>query len=306
MSMKGREETGKQIVNLVLTVLEIVAPVFLLGGIGFAWVRAGVPYPVEFVTRLAMTLAVPALIFTALMGTELAPTALSALSLATLAAYGVLLAIVWGLVMLLRLDPQTFHAPLVFGNTGNIGLPLAYFAFGDQGLSFAVVVFALGSALQFSVGVGLVAGRANPATLLREPMVWASALGALFVWRGWETPRLVTNTLELLAGMAIPLMLITLGVAVGRLKPARLGWAGGLTVLKAALCIGVAWTVGRVFALPPVPFAVLVLQIATPVAVTSYLLAQKYGADAEAVAGLVVTSTVFATLLIPGLLAVMI
>lgn len=289
--------------NLVLTVLEIVAPVFLLGAVGFTWVRLGVAYPVEFVTRLAMTLAVPALIFSALVGTDIEPSALSTLSLATLASYGALLIVVWALVALSGLDRQTFHAPLVFGNTGNIGLPLAYFAFGDDGLGFAVVVFALGSALQFSVGVGLVAGRANPATLLREPMVWAAALGALFLWQGWETPRVLTNTLELLGGMAIPLMLITLGVAVGRLKPARLGQAAVLTVVKAMLCVGTAWAVGTALALPPVPFAVLVLQVATPVAVTSYLLAQKYGADADAVAGLVVTSTLFATVLIPVILA---
>ncbi|MCY4335639.1 MAG: AEC family transporter, partial [Litoreibacter sp.] len=63
--------------NLALTVLEIVAPVFLLGGIGYAWVKLGFEYRIEFVTRLAMTIAVPALIFVALMQTDIAPDALT-------------------------------------------------------------------------------------------------------------------------------------------------------------------------------------------------------------------------------------
>jgi len=75
-------------VNLTLTVLEIVAPVFLLAGIGFAWVKAGFEYRVQFVTRLAMTLSVPCLIFTALMKTQIDPQALTTLSLAAISAFG--------------------------------------------------------------------------------------------------------------------------------------------------------------------------------------------------------------------------
>ena len=64
--------------NLALTVLNITAPVFLLAAVGFVWVRLGFEYRVEFVTRLAMTLAVPCLIFVGLMRTEVAPEALAA------------------------------------------------------------------------------------------------------------------------------------------------------------------------------------------------------------------------------------
>ena len=53
--------------NLILTVLEIVAPVFLLAAIGFSWVKLGFEYRIQFVTQLAMTLSVPCLIFVSLM-----------------------------------------------------------------------------------------------------------------------------------------------------------------------------------------------------------------------------------------------
>ncbi|MFT7108278.1 MAG: putative permease, partial [Yoonia sp.] len=62
--------------NLALTVLNITAPVFLLAAVGFAWVKMGFEYRVEFVTRLAMTLSVPCLIFAALMQTDVDPEAL--------------------------------------------------------------------------------------------------------------------------------------------------------------------------------------------------------------------------------------
>ncbi|MDH3265146.1 MAG: AEC family transporter, partial [Paracoccaceae bacterium] len=42
--------------NVALTVMEIVAPVFLLAAAGFVWVKLGFEFRLEFVTRLAMTL----------------------------------------------------------------------------------------------------------------------------------------------------------------------------------------------------------------------------------------------------------
>lgn len=289
--------------NLFLTVLEIVAPVFLLGAIGFVWVKMGFEYRVQFVTRLAMTLAVPCLIFTSLMRTEIDPTALATLSLAALAAYGIVSLASYLILKFNALDNRTYLAPLIFGNTGNLGLPLALFAFGDAGLGYAVVVFAIMAVLSFTLGVWLVSGGGSPTKALKEPVVAATFLGALFMWMGWETPKPLTNTLELIGQMAIPIMLLTLGVAVARLKPGRMGRAIWMSLTKMVIGIGVAVGIGIWMALPAIPFAVLVLQISTPVAVTSYMLAEKYGADSDAVAGLVVASTVLAVITIPLTLA---
>jgi predicted permease len=296
----------KQSVNSILTVLEIVAPVFLLAAVGFGWTRLGFEYRVEFVTRLSMTLAVPCLIFTALMKTEIEPSALSRLSLAALAAYAAIWVATWLLVRLAGLDMRTFLAPLIFGNTGNLGLPLALFAFGAQGLSLAVVVFAVMAIVSFTIGLVIVAGRGSWGRVLREPLIWGTVLGGVFLWNGWQTPQFLTRALELVGQMAIPLMLITLGVAVARLSPGNIGRAVWLSLAKLAICVGLGWAVARWFALDDMAFAVLVLQVSTPVAVTSYLLAEKYGADAQAVAGLVVVSTLLSVAALPVILIALI
>ncbi|MEM5520529.1 AEC family transporter [Sulfitobacter sp. AS59] len=289
--------------NLTLTVLEIVAPVFLLAGIGFAWVKLGFEYRIQFVTQLAMTLSVPCLIFVSLMNTQIDPAALTALSLATVVAYGgvtlVAAAIVWGM----GLNRRTYLAPMIFGNTGNLGLPLALFAFGDAGLSYAVVVFAVMAIWSFTFGIWLVAGAGSFGKVVREPLVWGTLLGALFLVQGWQTPKFMTNTLTLLGQMAIPMMLITLGVAVARLTPGGVGRAVVLSAIKLVICVAIAWTAGVYFELDRTALGVLVLQVATPVAVTSYLLAEKYGADAQSVAGLVVVSTLMSVAALPILLA---
>jgi len=290
-------------VNLTVTVLQIVAPVFLLASIGFVWVKVGLEYRIQFVTQLAMTLSLPCLIFVSLMQTRIAPEALTALSLASVMAYALISLAFLALVKLLRLEGRTYTAPLIFGNTGNLGLPLALFAFGDVGLSYAIIVFAIMALWSYTYGIWLVAGAGSLGRVLREPLVWATLLGALFMWQGWETPEFLTNTLDLVGQMAIPMMLITLGVAVARLSAQGLLRAVGLSFVKLSLCVAVAWGVGTVFELDRIAFGVLVLQVATPVAVTSYLIAEKYGADAPSVAGLVVASTLMSVAALPLILA---
>lgn len=285
--------------TIIPTVVQTIAPVFLLALVGFIWVKAGFEYKVEFVTRLSMTLSVPCLIFVALMNSQVSPAALTALSFASLAAYVVLTVVFWILLRLLRLDMTTYLAPLIFGNTGNLGLPLALFAFGEEGLGYAVVVFAVMAILSFTIGIRMVAGHGSALRLVQEPMVAGTVLGALFLWQGWHTPVWLTNTLQLAGQMAIPLMLITLGVAVARLHPSDFKRPVFLSLVKALICTFVAWAVGRMFGLSPTALAVLVLQVATPVAVTSYLLAEKYSADAGRVAGLVVVSTLLSVITIP-------
>lgn len=289
--------------NLALTVLNITAPVFLLAAVGFVWVKLGFEYRVQFVTRMAMTLSVPCLIFVALMQSEVGPEALAALTLASLVAYALVMVACFVVVRLARLDFQTYLAPLIFGNTGNLGLPLALFAFGETGLGYAVVVFAVMAILSFTIGIWMVAGGGSVRRLVQEPLVAATLLGALFLWQGWETPAFLTNTISLIGQMAIPMMLITLGVAVARLETTAMTKAVALSVVKLVICLICGWLAATWFGLDPIAAGVLIVQVATPVAVTSYLLAEKYGADAQPVAGMVVASTLLSVIALPVILA---
>ncbi|MCA0929303.1 AEC family transporter [Ruegeria profundi] len=290
--------------NLLPTVFEIVAPVFLLAGIGFAWVKLGFEYRLQFVTRFAMTLAVPSLIFVALMKTDIPGEDLSRFTVATVAAHLAMTGVFWVIARGLRLEQRTYLSPLIFGNTGNLGLPLCLFAFGQAGLGYAVIFLSTTALFSFTFGIYLVAGKGAFGKVLREPIVWATLFGALFLWRGWETPVFLTNTLDLLGQMAVPLMLITLGVAVARLTTHRLGQAFSLSLLKLGVCFVLGWAVARVFSLDAVAFGVLVLQACAPVAVTSYLLAERFEVDSDAVAGMVMVSTALSIGAMPLILAI--
>lgn len=292
--------------ELFLTVLSVVGPIFMVAGVGFIWVRSGSDYPVSFVTKLGMTVATPCLIFVTLVETQVAPAALAGLLGAAVLAHGAVAVAVLVLVRAARLDRRSFAAPLIFGNTGNLGLPLALFAFGQIGLDYAIIVFAVTAVFGFSFGVWLVAGGWPSLRLLRDPLVLGALLGGLFLWQGWTLPPIVLRPVALVGDLSIPLMLITLGVAVSRLHVRDLLRPLILSLVKLAICGAAAWLVAAAFALDPVARAVLVLQMIAPVAVTSYLVALRHGADGDAVAGLTVVSTALSVISLPLALAFLI
>lgn len=288
--------------NLILSVFQIAAPVFLLTAIGFIWVKLDIEYRVEFVTRLAMTLSLPCLIFVSLMNTQISPEILRTVSLAAIMSYSLVTLASFILVKILKLNISTYLAPLIFGNTGNLGLPLAFFAFGTEGLSYAVVIFAIMATYNFTFGVWIISGGGSIVKATKEPLVWGTVLGLIFLINNWKTPLFLTATLELIGQMAIPLMLITLGVAIARLRLINLSRALVITLTKFFICLVLSIIVGRYYQLGHIPFSVLLLQLTTPVAVTSYLLATKYDNGSDDIAGLVIISTLISVIYIPVIL----
>jgi len=170
---------------LFLIIFNVVAPVFLIAGSGYLWVKRGVEYPTEFVTRLATNIAIPCLVFDSLVNTDIDPEALATMFWASLATYGGAMVAVYIFVKLARLDMLSYFAPFVSGNTGNIGLPLCLFAFGQAGFGYAIILFSVTSVFAFSIGIYVITGGTSLRKLAREPLVFSTLLGLVFLVQGW-------------------------------------------------------------------------------------------------------------------------
>ncbi len=115
-------------------------------------------------------------------------------------------------------------------------------------------------------------------------------------------PGWVFNTLELLGGFAIPLMLITLGVSLAGLRAKRLPRSLGLSVLRLGMGFLVGVGVAEILGFEGVARGALIIECAMPVAVFNYLYAQLHDNNPEDVAGTVLVSTGLAFLTLPALL----
>lgn len=262
------------------------------------------PYDTSMITRLVTNIGAPCLVFSTLIGIDVPLaefgmfTAAVAVVMASTAAVAAVILRATGLPI------RTFLPPMVFSNAGNMGLPLCLFAFGETGLSFGIAYFTVSAVSNFTFGIWLVSGHSSPTILLKSPTPWAVGLALLVLVLKFPLPEWIVNTTDLLGGFTIPLMLVTLGVSLARMKITRPSRTAALSVLRLALGFAVAWTVTGLFGLEGAARGVLLIQSTMPVAVFNYLFAQRYERAPSEVASLVVTSTLMAFVLLPGLIAV--
>lgn len=287
---------------MLAQLLSIVAPVYICAALGYAWVRFKKRFDIEMVTDLVALVGAPCLIFSALSGIEMERAALARMALASCLVTGAFFALAWILLRLTNLPRTTFMAPMVFGNTGNLGLPLCLFAFGEEGLALGVCFFATTILINFTVGQWFWTGRASFRQLATTPLAYATVLAAVVVLTETEVPLWIENSTSLLGQMTIPLMAFTLGVTLGKLKLGLIWRSCWLSVSRLLLVIAAGLAVAEALGLTGVERAVFLLQCSMPPAVFNYLLAQKFNRDPVEVAGLIVVSTLLAFLVLPGIL----
>jgi len=280
----------------------VVAPVFICAGIGFAWEKFGRGYDVDLVTNLVTTVGAPCLVFHTLANLEVDREAFATIVGAAVAALAVFAALGALILRLARLPQRSYLPALMFPNVGNVGVPINYLAFGDLGLALAIGVFTVYVVGQFTVGVAIASGTVSLKALARLPLLYALAAALVFMVSGTVPPEWINATTDLLGGLTIPLMLITLGISLARLKVASVPRSVALSVLRLvmgfAVGVALAWALGLEGAVR----GVFIIEMAMPVAVFNYLFAQRYKTAPEEVAGMVVMSTAFSFATLPLLL----
>ena len=291
--------------SLVAELAAVVAPVLICAAIGFVWAKRGLPFDNAVITTLVFNVGGPCLILATFAKVQLSAAALAEIAAASLAAYAGFAAVGYAVLRATRLGVASYLPSVTFPLTGSMGLPVCLFAFGDEGLAFALVFFVFGAVGTFTVGATIAAGSISLARIARTPVFYAAVLAVTLELAGIELPRWAFNTAELLGGIVIPALLVALGLALARLRVTRLGLSAALAMLRLAVGVGVGWAVAEAFALGPVASAVVILQSAMPVAVSNYLFAQMYEREPEDVAGMVLVSTLLSFALLPVLLALL-
>jgi predicted permease len=281
-----------------------MAPVLVGVLIGFGWQRLRLPFDRDFLTLIVMYVGVPCLILDGIVGlTTPASTFLAMVGYAivVLASCGVVGAIA---LRLLGQPLRSYLPPIAFGNSGNLGLPLCLFAFGSEGLGLAIGFYLVGSVTQFLIGP-LFQGR-QPVwrTLLTTPVNYAAIAGLGLLGTGTTLPLWASNAIGLLAGMAIPLMLVALGHALGSFGVQRLPMAAGIATARLGLGFAAGYALTLLLGLEGAARGVVIIESAMPVAVFNYLLAARYDRHPGDVAGAILLSTLLSLATLPALLLV--
>ncbi len=287
----------------------VIAPVILIAGIGAFWAKSGSYYPAEFIGRIVMNIGAPALVINTFSRIDSDFGALQQVMLVALVVLVVLGVIGVTIIRLMKVDLSTFLPTLLFPNSGNMGLPLCLFAFGERGLALAMVFFLVMLVAHFTLGIAVVThGRGSAMERIKEqarqPILYAFVIGLCVAIFEWSLPVWISNTVGLLAGLTIPMMLLTLGVSLVTLKVSDWPHALVFSVIRVLGSLLVAWLACEWLSVDDVVTrGVILLQATMPAAVFNYILALRYERNPQAVAGVVVMSTVISLMIIPVVLS---
>jgi predicted permease len=288
--------------SFMQVILAAVLPVLLTVLVGYGIARAGKPFDGKTITFLVGSIGTPVLIFNNLSHTTVAPEALAVIIGATILAMAAHLAIGFASLRASGLPPQIYLASMAFPNSGNLGLPLALYAFGDEGLNYAIAIFAIVSVGNHTVGQTITAGQGRWRSALKSPVVPAAALGIVFGYFAIQLPIWFDNMLDLLSGLTIPLMLLMLGTSLARIPVTTISRSTYLSFLRIGMGTFVGFAIATLFGFEGAERGAFVLQCAMPVAVYNYVYSQIYDTRPEEIASLVVVSTLLSVITVPILL----
>jgi len=284
-------------------IVAVVTPIFLITAIGYLWAKRGQPFDNATISGLVMYVGTPALVFHSLTSLRPELPELRQVGLATVGVIALCLVLGYIGLRLTKRSRQAFLPSLFQANAGNMGVPLVMLTFGDAGLALGVVVFFVHALSQNTLGLGVSSGTLNPATLLRQPIIWSVALATLVLVIDAPVPEWLSNTTQLLGGLLIPAMLLMLGTSLVRLSVRDLPQALALAIARLALGMGAALTMIWMFELQGVAAGVLFLQASMPVAVFNFVFADRFERSPEQVAAAVLVSTLLGMATLPLLVA---
>ena len=262
--------------TLLAKLFEVLFPVFLTIGIGYWYGKRDPKFDTKFITTFAGNFGLPAIIFYSLTTTNLSIELFLRFSY-YITLYVLIFSLI-GLIILKILNKDIYRLlpPLILPNTGNMGMPLCLFAYGKIGLAIATPITAMILVFHFSINILLASKKFSIKPLLKCIPVYALLVSLFFVYYEIPAPKFLENTTFLIGYSTIFLVLMSLGVALSKLKV----FAFKETLIYSFIRVIIGPVVGlgfvKFFNLTGVEAGVMFIQASMPSAVLTFLISEIY------------------------------
>ncbi|HSJ37693.1 MAG TPA: AEC family transporter [Planococcus sp. (in: firmicutes)] len=296
-------------------IVNVILPVFILLGIG-VFVGKFMKINSKSVSDLCIYVFSPALFFH-----SVTTSSLELGDLGKIVLFALLLFIIFGLLIKLlgllfgwNLSYQnTMMLASGFPNTGNYGLPIVFFAFGDEGMAIAIIYVVMQSLLMNSAGVFYASNHEKTLkkdifiTIIRMPGFIAITIGLIMKIADIAVPEAVGNATGLLGQAAVPVLLTLLGITLASIQLKNvLKFIGTAAILKLVAFPAIGFLLlALLYPGGSLESKVLLISAATPAAATTTLLAIKFNMNPDMVSSAMFVSTLASIITIPILLLIL-
>ena len=287
--------------EIYLKLFEVLFPVFFIVGIGVFLGKKNPDIDTSFITTYSGNFGTPALVIFALTAGSVSFEVFSNFFI-----YAIILLTLFGIVGLIFLvlmkkdylrELPTFFLP----NTGNMGIPICLFAYGELGMGMAASISSLVVLLHFTLNIFLAKRAFDFHTIIKSPAFYAIIVTVLFLYFEQPIPQFVMNTVMLLAYGMIVMILMSLGIALTQMKV--FSFKDSIITSIGRVIIGpiIGLIVIKIFNLSGVGAGVVLIQSSMPSAILCYLIASMYSPKeiVDNISSTIVVSTLMSLITIP-------
>ena len=287
--------------DLYIRLFEVIFPVFFVVGIGYYLGKKNPKIDTTFITNFGANIGSPAIVFYSVATTGLTFEIFSKYFIYYLIAI-ICFAII-GVIFLIFLKKDIIMElpPYILPNTGNMGLPICLFAYGIEGLGIAGAISSLIILFHFTLGVFLASKKFKINIILKSPAFYAIIISIIFIYFEIDVPNFLINTTMLLTYATIFLILMSLGIALTRLKVFSYNQALISSIARIVIGPIIGIIIIKFFNLNGVAAGVLLIQCAMPSAVLNYLVGSMYSPKkvVDSIASMIVVTTILSFISIP-------
>ena len=288
--------------EIYLKLFEVLFPVFFVVGIGYYLGKKDPNIDTSFITNFAANIGTPAMVIYALNPANISFDIFKsyfgyyAIAIFCFAVVGILVLYILKTKDIIRELP-----PFMMPNTGNMGLPICLFAYGNQGLGVAAAISAIIVLCHFTIGIFLADRKFNVNVIIKNPPFYAIIVSVILLYFDFKLPTFVENTTSLLTYATIFLILMSLGIALTKFKVFSFVRSIIASIARVILGPIIGYLLILFFELEGFAAGVLLIQCSMPSAVLNYLIASMYSPKeiTDSVASTIVTSTLMSFITVP-------
>jgi len=287
--------------DIYLKLFEVLFPVFFIVGIGFFLGKKNPNFDTSFITTYSGNFGTPALVIFALTAGGVSFGVFKEFfiyAIILLTAFGIV-----GLVFLVLMKKDYIRElpTFILPNTGNMGIPICLFAYGELGMGIAASISSLVVLLHFTLNIFLAKREFDFQIIFKSPAFYAIIFTVLLLYFEQPIPQFVMNTVMLLAYGMIVMILMSLGVALTQMKV--FSFKDALITSTGRVIIGpiIGFVVIKIFDLTGAAAGVVLLQSSMPSAILCYLIASMYSPKeiVDNISSTIVVSTIMSLITIP-------
>ena len=287
--------------ELYLKLIDVLFPVFFVIGIGFYLGKKNPDISTDFITTFAGNVGTPAMIFYTITTTGVTLSVFTEYFIYALIIIGGFSIVGILFLLILKKDFISELPPLILPNTGNMGLPICLFAYGTQGLGIAGSIASIIILFHFTLGVFLASKKFTLEVIIKSPAFYSIIISVIFIYFKIEVPNFIVNTTMLLTYATIFLILMSLGIALTRLKVFSFNKALISSVARVLIGPLIGFLIIKFFNLEGVAAGVLLIQCSMPSAILNYLVGSIYSPKriVDNIASMIVVSTILSFITVP-------